>query len=190
MDMAMLLLNSGNQGKLAAAHESAKGSCGQSERKTLREEIDRLFVTSRKGLWGLLIFLAASIIAFYFRDHGITNSLPHDFREMLGPAPPVFLVSILLGISTFSSLVLIGGRIFHGWEPGSTLMHLLFRLLFYLLYFVVDSLADYYHAVFISGIVVLSLQHYNIWSYASKAIDMKLTLGGGLSVWQKRVSGK
>ena len=163
---------------------------GRTERKARGDDIDTLCVSSRKGLWGLLIFLGASIIAFYFRDSGLTSSFTPGFRELLGPAPPIILVNIIAGISTLSSLILIGGRIFHGWEPGNTWTHLFFRLLFYLLYFVVDALADYYHAVFISGLVVLALQHYNIWSHAYRAIDMKMTAGEGLNVWQRRVSGK
>lgn len=154
------------------------------------DDIDSLCVSSRRGLWGLLIFLAASVIAFYFRDQGLSSSFTPNIRELLGPAPPLLLVNIIVAISTFSSLILIGGRIFHGWEPGNTWTHLFFRLLFYLLYFVVDSLTAYYHALFISGLVVLGLQHYNIWSHANRAIDMKLNLGDGLSIWERRVSGK
>jgi len=182
------IYNSSDQGKQNHTQDPSMKR-PYAERKNLRNDIDRLCVASRKGLWGLLIFLAASIIAFSCRNHGLTNCLTPAFRELLGPAPPIILVNIILGISTLSSLIIIGGRIYHGREPGNTWTHLFFRLLFYLLYFVVDSLFDYYHAIFISGLVVLALQHYNIWSYTSRALDMKTTVVG-LAVWQKRVSGK
>lgn len=182
--------NDSEQGKFASAHESKTDRCEGSGEKAIRDDIDKLCVKSREGLWGLLIFLTVSIIIFSFRDQGLTNCLEPGLRKALGPAPPIFLVNILMGISIFSSLVLIGGRVFHGWEPGNTWTHLFFRLLFYLLYFVVDSLSGYYHAVFISGLVVLVLQHYNIWSYASRAISTKLTVGASLAVLQRRVSGE
>jgi len=158
--------------------------------KEAGNDIDRLFVASRKGLWGLLIFIAASIIAFYFRDQGLTSCLPPDIREMIGPVPPMFLVNLVVWVSTFSSLIIIGGRIYHGREPGKTGTHLFFRLLFYLLYFAVDSLSGYYHALFISGLVVLALQHYNIWNYTSRTIDMKTLVVESPPLFQRRVSGK
>ena len=188
--MTKHILNSGRQGKQRAHEPSTDRPCGSTGQKAIRDDIDRLCVSSRKGLWGLLIFLAASIIAFYLREQGLSCSFTQGFRELVGPAPPIVLVNIIMGISTVSSLILIGGRIFHGREPGNTGTHLFFRLIFYLLYFIVDSLSDYYHAVFISGLVVLALQHYNIWSYVNRAIDMKMTAGDGLAVWQRRVSGK
>ena len=182
--MRMHILKSDEQGSVA---ERPNGPAG---RKTIRNDIDRLYAISRKGLWGLLIFLAASFVAFSFREQGLTGIFTPGFRELLGPAPPIILVNIILGISTLSSLIVIGGRIYHGREPGNTWTHLSFRLFFYLLYFVVDSLADHFHAVFISGLVVLALQHYNIWSYTGRAIEMRMTVSDTLTVWQKRVSRK
>lgn len=183
--MTMHMRDNSEQGKPAGAQKPATDPCEGAGEKAIRNDIDKLCVKSREGLWGLLIFLTVSVMIFSFRDQGITSCLDPGFRASLGPAPPLFLVNILMGISIFSSLVLIGGRVFHGWEPGNTWTHLFFRLLFYLLYFIVDSLSDYYHAVFISGLVVLALQHYNIWSYASKAITDKLTVEESLAVWQK-----
>jgi len=178
--MRMHINNNREQGKIENVQESKTDRCAGSGEKAIRADIDKLCVKSREGLWGLLIFLTVSIITFTFRDQGLTNCLEPGLRLALGPAPPILLVNILMGISIFSSLVLIGGRVFHGWEPGNTWTHLFFRLLFYLLYFVVDSLSGYYHAVFISGLVVLVLQHYNIWSYASMAISNRLTVG---AIW-------
>lgn len=188
--MTMHINNDNEPEKPASAISTTDVPDAGCEETVIKDDINRLCVKSREGLWGLFIFLLASIVIFYFPDQGLTSSLEPDFRESLGPAPPLFLVNILMWVSIFSSLVLIGGRVYHGWVPGSTWTHLFFRLLFYLLYFVVDSLSDYYHAVFISGLVVLALQHYNIWSYASKAISTRLTVGENLAVWQRRMSGE
>jgi len=42
---------------------------------------------------------------------------------------------------------------------------------FYLLYFTSGALGDCFNMVFISGLVVLGLQHYNVWNYFMRAID-------------------
>lgn len=189
--MTMHIRNSSEKGEPAPSREIVTdGQREPGERKAIKEEVEKLCVKSRKGLWGLFIFLMASIIIFYFRDQSLTSCLSPGLRESLGPAPPLFLVNILMGVSIFSSLVLISGRIYNGWEPGNTWTHLFFRLLFYLLYFAVDSLSVYYHTVFISGLVVLALQHYNIWNHANRAITTKMSIGDSLAVWHRRMSGE
>ncbi|HEY6837435.1 MAG TPA: hypothetical protein VI389_01700 [Geobacteraceae bacterium] len=154
------------------------------------DDLDRLYVSSRRGLWGVFIFLAVSIVAFFCRDFTLSGAVPPGFRELLGPAPPVILITIVLAVSTASSLIVIAGRIHAGREPGSTWKHLFFRLFFYLLYFLVDSLSTHFHAVFISGVVVLALQHYNIWTYTGRAIEHAMTRCGPLASCQRRLSGK
>ena len=150
--------------------------------KSIEADIDKLFIDSRKGMWALVIFLGVSIVAFQLRDQTLTGCLSAAFREQLGPAPPETLIDILQFVSTFSSLILIAGRIYDGskpgntWTPGSTWAHLGFRLVFYPLYFIADCLGAHFAMVFISGIVVLGLQHYNIWNYSTRVIEEKLTL--------------
>lgn len=139
-------------------------------------DIDSLFRLSRKGLWGLLIFLAASIIALYFREHTLTGTLPADFLEQLGPRPPVLLITIVLGVSTLSSLIIIAGRIYNGCKPSCTWTHLCFRLAFFILYFIADSLNAYFNIVFISSLSVLALQHYNFWNYYLRAIEVRTSI--------------
>ena len=158
--------------------------------KTINAEIDRLYICSRKGLWGLAIFLVASIVAFQFRDQTLTGCLSSAFREQLGPAPPEILIDILQVVSTFSSLILIAGKIYDGRVPGNTWMHLGFRLVFFPLYFMADSLGAHFDFVFVSGLVVLALQHYNIWNYASRAIEKKMTVWDQLNACDKRVTGR
>lgn len=132
--------------------------------------IDSLYVLSRSGLRGLLIFLGASIFALYFNEQSIVGILPADIMEQLGSVPSVVLINCVLGASTLSSLISIAGKIYHNREPGKTSTHLLFRLSFYLLYFISGALSDYFNVVFISGLVVLGLQHYNVWNYYLRAI--------------------
>lgn len=146
-----------------------------------KSDIDGLYILSRRGLWGLLIFLAASVVALYFRDQTLSASLASGLREQFGPTPPVFLINIVLVVSTICSLITIFGRLYNGRKPGSTLSHLWFRIFFFFLYFIADSLSGHFNTVFISGLAVLALQHYHICQYTSRAIDMKSNVWGRVS---------
>ena len=137
-----------------------------------KSDIDDLYNNSRNGLWGLLIFLGASAIALYFSKHSLASSLPSGIMDQLGSTPPVILINYVFGASTLSSLIIIAGRIYKDREPGRTSTHLWFRVFFYLLYFISGALGDYFNMVFISGLVVLGLQHYNVWNYYLRAIEI------------------
>jgi hypothetical protein len=157
---------SGNGSTFRAAHRH-----NQSADAT----IDDLYNNSRSGLWGLFIFLAASAIALYFIEHSLAGSLPANIMDQLGSTPPTILINCVFGASTISSLISIAGRIYHDREPGKTSTHMMFRVFFYLLYFISGALGDYFNVVFISGLVVLGLQHYNVWNYYMRAIEMNTT---------------
>ena len=133
--------------------------------------IDDLYTNSRSGLWGVFIFLTASAIALCFNEQSLAGSLPASIMARLGSTPPTILVNCVFGASTISSLISIAGRIYHDREPGKTSTQLCFRVFFYLLYFISGDLANYFNVVFISGLVVLGLQHYNVWNFYMRAID-------------------
>ena len=189
--------NTSRQQKSASSAEPAANRWDSPlMQKSIEADIDKLFVDSRKGLWALIIFFAASIVAYQLRDLTLTGCLSTAVREQLGPAPPETLIYILQFVSTFSSLILIAGRIYDGckpgnsWTPGNTWAHLGFRLVFFPLYFIADSLGAHFAIVFVSGIVVLGLQHYNIWNYSSRVIEEKLTLWDHLLACERGVAGK
>ncbi len=146
-------------------------NAAQQSDSTIGATMDDLYSKSRSGLLGVFLFLGASVCALYFSERSLANSLPTDIMEMLGSTPPVLLVNCVFGASTFSALISIGGRIYHNLEPGKTSTHLWFRVFFYLLYFISGALSSYYDVVFISGLVVLGLQHYNVWNYYQRAIE-------------------
>ena len=149
-----------------------KGNSAHQKHHPCEAKIDDLYNNSRSGLRGLLIFLGTSAIALYFSDHSLAGSLPSNIMDQLSSTPPVILINCVFGASTLSSLVLIAGRIYNDREPGNTSTHLWFRVFFYLLYFVSGALGDYFNVVFISGLVVLGLQHYNVWNYYMRAIEL------------------
>jgi hypothetical protein len=156
----------------ASSENGSNHNAAYRQNHAVEETIDDLYNNSRGGLRGLLLFLGASVIALYFSEHSLASSLPANIMEQLGSTPPVFLINCVFGASTLSSLILIAGRIYHDREPGSTTTHLSFRVFFYLLYFISGALGDYFNVVFISGLVVLGLQHYNVWNYYLRAIDI------------------
>lgn len=154
---------SGNPGNPIASHKHPSlSSTGN----------DELHINLRSGLWGVFMFLGTSVIALYFSKYSLASSLPADIMNLLGSTPPVILINYVFGASTLSSLIIIAGRIYNGLEPGKTSTHLWFRVFFYLLYFISGALSEYFNMVFISGLVVLGLQHYNVWNYYMRAIEI------------------
>lgn len=139
-------------------------------------EVEELYQRSRNGLWGVCVYLAVTCFAYYCRDHSLATVLPPHLMQKLGTVPPVFMAVTLLWISTFSALTVIAGRLFHGTEPVSTKSHVGFRVGFYILFFVVGGLGEWFNELFVSGLMVLALQHYNVTSYYSRAIDMNLAV--------------
>lgn len=133
--------------------------------------LDELHARSRSGLWGLLLFLGASVVAFYFKSSSLAGLLPAELMAALGPVPPLFMATVTLWISTLSSLAIIAGRLYHGTPPSRTATHVAFRVGFYLLYFALGALDQHIHALFISGLVVLALQHHNVMGYYTRQIE-------------------
>jgi len=150
----------------------------QPKKEHIQASIRALYSLSRNGLWGLLLFLGVSAITLYFKDYSLTSSIPAGIRDLLGAAPPVGLVDALLAVSTISSLIIIAGRIHDGRPPANTWGHLGFRLMFYGLYFIADAMTEHVYAVFISGLAVLTLQHYHVWNYTARTIEEQRELLG------------
>jgi len=165
---------SGNRSNGCAAHQRTEA---------VEATIDDLYNSSRSGLRGLFMFLAASAVALYYNEHSLAGSLPADIMEQLGSTPPVVLINCIFGASTLSSLISIAGRIYYNRKPGNTSTHLWFRVFFYLLYFISGTLGDYFNVVFISGLVVLGLQHYNVWNYYMRAIETNTDKCNGMNTY-------
>jgi hypothetical protein len=166
-----LLVTTDDKAPKASSENSRNSDASNRFNHASEANIDDLYINSRSGLRGLLIFLAVSVFALYFNEQSLARVLPANVMEQLGSTPSVFLINCVFGASTLSSLISIAGKIYHDKEPGKTATHLLFRVSFYLLYFISGALSDYFNVVFISGLVVLGLQHYNVWNYYLRAIE-------------------
>jgi len=155
----------------AASENDSAAIASHHHGRPAAETIDDLYFNSRSGLRGVLIFLGASVIALFFIEHSLAGSVAAEVMDQLGSTPAVILINCVFGASTISSLISIAGKIYFGRKPGKTSTHLWFRVSFYLLYFISGALSDYFNVVFISGLVVLGLQHYNVWNYYLRAIE-------------------
>lgn len=140
------------------------------------EQLADLYGRSYMGLLGIGVYLAVSMIAFNFREQSLTGILTPELMYKLGAVPPVFMAVGLMWLSTLSALTIIIGRLYHGTTPSSTKTHVAFRIGFFLLFFVVGGLAQYINEIFISGLVVLTLQHYNVYDYHMQRIEKKFII--------------
>lgn len=146
-----------------------------------QNDLDILYRNSRSGLWGICIYLAVTLLAICCKDQCLASVLPPHLMQKLGAVPPVFMAVAVLWISTLSALTVICGRLFHGTEPASTRSQVAFRVGFYILFFVVGGLGQWFNELFVSGLVVLTLQHYSVSSYYMRIIDMNLAVCSSLS---------
>jgi len=159
----------GPKSSLGSAWEK-RGDYGR-RRAEIRQTIDGLYASSRKGLWRVLFFLAVSAVALQFRDVELFTTLPENIRAPLGAPPPPFLIHLVLAVSTLSALILIAGR---GAEEsgrnGSGWLQLGMAAFFYPLYAMTNTLSAFFPAVFAAGLLVLFCDHAATWFHASCAI--------------------
>lgn len=134
-------------------------------------QLDKMYRLSRRGMWGVFGYLILSAVAYYFREQSLSGVLPEQIMRQLGYVPPVFMAVGILWLSTCSALIVIAGNLYHNAKPSGTLSHLLFRMGIFLLFFVVGGLNQYYHEIFLSGLIVMALQHHNVFSYYTSQIE-------------------
>lgn len=176
--MKLWTVHTHNTATVPGADEAPFVSDPKRRREKILNSITATQAFSRKGLWGIVLFLSASLLASYLQNYGLTSCLSPEIRDMLGPAPLTVLIDILLAVSTVSSLINIAGRITEGDKPQRTWSHVGFRILFYGLYFISDALSAHILLVFVTGILVLGLEQYALWFYASRTIrDERQLLG-------------
>lgn len=142
--------------------KSVPGRCGDEER------IRRLNALSRRGIWGLLIFLVISLAAV--QEFSFLPALSEDVRQWLGPSPPVGLISAALVVYSFSALLLILSRMWSGSDAYRGWSHLGYLSAFYGFYGFAQALDDNFFAVFVAGLTILGLEYYHIRSYCNEAL--------------------
>ncbi|MDA8430682.1 MAG: menaquinol oxidoreductase [Geobacteraceae bacterium] len=139
-------------------------------RRELSAEIDRLRRLSTRGILALALFLVVSIFAWW---GFVVLPGPETVTAFLGKPPPARVISIALLLYTFSAIILSLSRMTTGLEHRSSFSHVGFLTGFFLFYYFGNCLEENYWAVFGSGITILGVESYRIWSYCSENISRK-----------------
>lgn len=136
-----------------------------------RMDSPSLHALSRKGLWGLLLFLFASVAAFMVQDFNLYQSFPESVLQILGCPPPAFLIHLALTGYSFTVVVPVLIRMATGDTPVVRWHHLACRSIFYLFYLASTTLAENFAAVITIGIILYAVEQVGIWVYLYKNLS-------------------
>jgi hypothetical protein len=137
-------------------------------RQELINDIGRLNRFSTRGILALSLFLVVCIFArsgFYFLPS------PETVTAYLGKPPSARIISIVLLLYTFSAIILSLSRMTAGIEHRSSFSHVGYLTAFFLFYYFGKSLEENYWAVFGSGITILGVESYRIWTFCAEGIS-------------------
>ncbi len=137
-------------------------------RQELIKDMDRLNRFSTRGLLALSLFIAVSIFAWW--GFSFLPS-PDRVTAILGKPPSAQIVSIALIVYTFSAIILSLARMSTGIEHRSSFSHVGYLTAFFLFYYFGKALEENYWAVFGSGMTILGVESYRIWTYCAENIS-------------------
>jgi len=135
--------------------------------KKLKEDVDRYHQFSIRGILALSLFIVVSIFAWWGFSFLPT---PDRISALLGKPPSAQVVSIALIVYTFSAITLSLARMSTGIEHRSSFSHVGYLTVFFLFYYCGKSLEENYWAVFGSGMTILGVESYRIWTYCAENI--------------------
>ena len=153
--------------QLSADINETRGSADVLNQELIKE-INRLNRFSSRGILALSLFLVVSILAwggFFFLP------APDKVTAFLGKPPSAHIISIVLLLYTFSAIILSLSRMTSGIEHRSSFSHVGFLTAFFLFYYFGKSLGENYWAVFGSGITILGVESYRIWTFCAEGIS-------------------
>jgi hypothetical protein len=140
-------------------------------RLELIDEISRLNRFSTRGVLALALFLIVSMLAWldfiFLPSPGIVTAL-------FGKPPSARIISTALLLYTFSAIILSLSRMTAGIEHRSSFGHVGFLTGFFLFYYFGNCLEENYWAVLGSGITILGVESYRIWTYCSENIAQRM----------------
>ena len=156
---------------VSAAHQAVGRSLSHDHsREQIVGTINELHALSRRGLWGILLFLTLSAVALYCSGAGMFAMVPADIKELFGEPPPAHLLHVVLGVSWLSAFVLILGRRGGDGKPCYSWCNIGLPTSFYPLYLFSDPAGTNFPAVFVAGLLLLIVEHTSVMFYAAKAI--------------------
>jgi hypothetical protein len=137
-------------------------------RNELIKEINRLNRFSTRGILALSLFLVISLLAW----QGFSFlPAPDAVTALLGKPPSASIISIALLLYTFSAIMLSLSRMTAGIEHRSSFSHVGYLTTFFLFYYFGKSLEENYWAVLGSGITILGVESYRIWTFCAEGIS-------------------
>ncbi len=152
--------------------QTEQGKPGQVDptlkRRDSQAKIGRLQRKSGHGPLALALFLALSIAAQ--QNFAMLPSLSDDLRGLLGTPPSSDMISAALVLYSFSAIILTLGRMMSGSDKYGGIMHVGYLAAFYAFYHFGHTLTDNFWAVFASGMTVLLLDSYHLWTYCNEEI--------------------
>lgn len=125
-------------------------------------QVDELKAVSRSGLWSLQLFLFISSVAFLVRDFDIYATFPESVLQILGCAPPAFLVQVALAGYVFTVIVPLLINMQMGSQPAFNRWHLLYRAAFYLFFLSSNSLTAQFMVVFATCCILYLLEQVSV----------------------------
>lgn len=132
------------------------------------QEIHRLNRFSIRGILALSLFMFVSVLAWW----GFSFFPPPDtVTAYLGKPPPANIISAVLLLYTFSAIILSLSRMATGIEHRSSFSHVGFLTAFFIFYYFGKSLEANYWAVFGSGVTILGIESYRIWTFCAEGIS-------------------
>ncbi|QXE89332.1 hypothetical protein [Geomonas subterranea] len=139
-------------------------------REQVAKNVEQLHVLSRRGLWGVLLFLGVSAAALVVSQGNLLSGAQAELVQVIGPLPSADVLNVVLGVSWLSALVLILGRRGSDGRPGYSWYNVGLPAAFYPLYVFCDTTGSYFPVVFLAGLVLLLLEHGFVVCYTAKAI--------------------
>jgi hypothetical protein len=149
-------------------HET--GGSADMLKNELAREINRLHRFSIRGIQALSLFLVVSMLAWW--GFGFLPTA-ETVVSYLGKPPSARMISVVLLLYTFFSIILSLSRMTSGIEHRSSFCHVGYLTVFFLFYYFGKSLQENYWAVFGAGITILGIESYRIWTYCAENISRK-----------------
>lgn len=140
----------------------------EQQRAALLESIRRLHTRSHQGLWAIAAFACTSVPAML--SDQIFPPLTPEIKRILGTPPSSNMISALLVVYAFSAILLVLGRITNGSPKMVSFSHIGYLICFYAFYYFSGVLPENFWAVLATGMTILSLESYHIWSLSMAKI--------------------
>ena len=156
--------------KEATAPRSKDADRSAAKLREVAAGIDELHALTRRGLWGILLFLSLSASVLYCSQAGIFAMVPADVKEMFSELPPPVVIHAVLAVSWLSAFVLIMGRMVEEVKPSYNWYNVGLPTIFYPLYIFTDGAATYFPAVFAAGLVLLVIEHVSVTIHARRLL--------------------